>query len=143
MNARQIALLTQQLIKACGGLEEASDACKQIARHYSVQQLSRCQTPGSGCFLPLDIVAALEGYCGEPVISRAFVEARPAASEARDLVKEACEAAETVSDLQREIRLAASDGVITQAERDRLSRLHAEAESQLRDVAAVISGEVA
>lgn len=143
MNARQIALLTQQLIKACGGLEEASDACGKIARNYSVQQLSRCQTPGSGCFLPADIIVALESYCGEPVMSRAFVEARPSASEARDLVKEACEASETVSDLQREIRLAASDGVITQAERDRLAKLHAVAEGQLRDVAAVINGDVA
>jgi hypothetical protein len=135
MTPRQHALLARQLIHACGDLQEAAKACRA-----SDTSLSRFQTPGSGHFMPADVMADLEAYCGQPVYSRALVEARPATDEARDLVKEACEASESVTDLQREIRLAASDGVITPRERDRLARLHAQAEEQLRDVAAVIHG---
>jgi hypothetical protein len=138
MTPRQHALLARQLIAACGGLQEAATACRA-----SDTSLSRHQTPDSGQFMPADVMADLEAYCGEPVYSRALFEARPSASQARDLVQEACEASESVSDLQREIRLAAADGKITPRERDRLAKIHAKAEEQLRDVAAVIHGDAA
>jgi hypothetical protein len=131
-------MLARQLIAACGGLEEACRACR-----VSDTQLSRFQTPDAGAFMPADVMAHLEAYCGEPVYSRALFEARPAASDARDLLVEACEATESVTDLQREIRLAAADGKITPRERARLATLHAAAEQQLRDVATVIDGEAA
>lgn len=136
MNDRQHALLARLLIERCGGLAEAAGACR-----VSKSVLSSHQTCGSGCFMPADVMADLEGYCGEPVYSRALFEARPTAADCRDLLKEGCEAAESVVDLQREIRLAAADGVITPRERSRLAEVHARAEEQLRDVGAVISRE--
>ena len=136
MTPRQHAQLARQLIAACGGLQEAAQACRA-----SDTSLSRYQTPDSGCFMPADVLADLEGYCGQPVYSRALFEARPSASIATDLLKEGCEAAEAGVDLQREIRLAAADGVITPRERARLAELHAAAEEQLREVGAVIHRE--
>lgn len=138
MNPRQHALLARQLIEACGTLDEAVQACR-----VSKSVLSGYQTPGAGAFMPADVIADLEAYCGEPVYSRALFEARPATSEAVCLVTECCEATESVSDLQREVRLAAADGLLTPRERDRLARLHATAEAQLRDVGAVIAGDAA
>ena len=39
MSDRLLALMTAKLIDRCGGLQEASDACGQLARYYSVPQL--------------------------------------------------------------------------------------------------------
>lgn len=133
MNPRQHALYAGRLVKACGGLEEAADACR-----VNKSALSTYQTVDSGAFMPADVIADLEAYCGEPIYSRALFEARPAAQNARDMMVEACEASESIVDLQREIRLAAKDGVITPRERARLARLAADATEQLRDVTEVI-----
>lgn len=113
MSDRLLALMTAKLIDRCGGLQEASDACEQLARHYSMPQLSRCQTPGSGCHLPLDILAALERYCGEPVVSRALVRRAGAAPETGRLADLVCEFNEQASDVQRHIREALSDGKLS------------------------------
>ena len=113
MSDRFLALMTAKLIDRCGGLQEASDACEQLARHYSAPQLSRCQTPGSGCHLPLDILAALERYCGEPVVSRALVRRAGAAPESGRLADLVCEFNEQASDVQRHMRAALADGKLS------------------------------
>ena len=138
MTPRQHAHLARQLINACGGPQEAAAACRA-----SDTSLSRYQTPDAGAFMPADVMADLEGYCGQPVYSRALFEARPACSDASDLVKEGCEAAEAGVDLQREIRLTAADGIITPRKRQRLAELHARAEQELREVGEAIHREVA
>jgi hypothetical protein len=135
MNSRQHALLARTLIDACGGLIEAAAACRACK-----SVLSGYQTLDSGHFMRADIIADLEEYCGEPIYSRALFEARPSAAEARDLVAEACEAAESVTELQREVRLAAADGTITPKERARLAQLGAKAKDQLREALEVIDG---
>jgi hypothetical protein len=134
MNRRRHAMLARLLLSECGTLAEAAGACR-----VSVPQLSDYQNPNGESFMPADVIADLEAYCGKPVYSRALFEARPETAEARNLVTEACEAAESASDLQREIRLAASDGVITPAERTRLERRHAKATEELRDVVLVLA----
>lgn len=116
MNDRLLALLTSKLIDRCGGLNEASAACEQLARPYSVTQLSRCQTVGSGCFLPIDIVAALESYCGDPVVSGSLAERASVKVQTADLLASACEAAEEGSDVLRVIRAAIRDGKLTRRE---------------------------
>jgi len=136
LNRRRHAMLARQLLEACGTLAEASAA---TARRISVPQLSDYQSPHGESFMPADVMADLEAYCGKPLYSRALFEARPDVAEALDLVAEACEAAEGVTDLQRAVRLAASDGVITPAERTRLERQHAKATEELRDVGLVLS----
>lgn len=134
MNRRRHAMLARQLLEQCGTLSEAAAACR-----VSVPQLSDYQSPHGESFMPADVMADLEAYCGRPIYSRALFEARPESAEARDLVAEACEAAEGVTDLQREIRLAAADGVITPAERTKLERRHAVATQELREVGLVLS----
>lgn len=135
MNRRKHAMLARMLIAACGTLAEASVA---TARRISVAQLSDYQSATGESFMPADVIADLEAYCGEPLYSRALFEARPDSAAARDLVAEACEAAEEVSTLQREIRKAATDGKITPAERTRLQRRHAEATRNLAEVGEVL-----
>lgn len=105
MNSRQLALLTRQLIALAGGLDESAHACR-----LKKSRLAQCQDPASGAFLPLDVVNALEIYVGEPLISRALVEDRPARLEPDDLVTEACLTAEEGSDLQRLVREARKAG---------------------------------
>lgn len=82
---RWLKLKTRQLIDRCGGLEEASRACRETCRPYSVPHLSRCQVPTAPDYLPIDIVLCLEAYCGEPIITGAMAEARPSAVVAGDL----------------------------------------------------------
>jgi len=115
-------LLTAQLIKRCGGLEEASRACEANGQPYSVAQLSRCQTLNSGCSLPLRIIVCLEEYCGEPVIGQALVEARPSNAQIDCAMTEAAETTEAAAGFQSKVRKAVADGVVTAAEQAELER---------------------
>lgn len=128
MNPRQHARLARALIDACGGLAEASEACGT-----SKSVLSTYQNPEEHATMSARVIADLEAYCGEPLYSRALFEARPSAADARDLLDEACEAAEAVAGFQRKVRLATRDGQITPRERDDLARTGAEAVEQLRE----------
>lgn len=134
MNRRFHARLARQLIEACGGLEEAMSVCR-VGR----SQLSDSQVPHGVAFLPADVIHDLEQHCGQTIYSRALYEARPAAIQVHDLREEVSEATEAVADLQREVRLATRDGVLTPNEQERLARKYAEAEAQLRDVGALIN----
>lgn len=116
MSDRLFALLTEKLIDRCGGLAEASEACGQLARHYSVPQLSRCQTVGTGCFLPLDIIAALERYCGVPVVSRALADRACVDVGAERLADLACAFNEQANDVQRHLRAALADDKLSPRE---------------------------
>jgi hypothetical protein len=136
MTPRQHAFLARQLIGACGGVEEAAQASRR-----STSTLSRYQTPGADQFMPADVICSLERYCGQPIYSRALFEATQDVPAPENLFTEACEATESVSQLQREVRLAAADGVLTPAERQRLAAQHAEAERQLREVGQAIHQE--
>lgn len=135
MNRRTHATLARMLIAACGGLEEAAGVCR-IGR----SQLSDCQSPHGAGFLPADVIADLEAHCGEPVVSRALARAviaeAPEAGEA--LVDAACEAAEAVAALQREVRRALSDGALTPGERTALTREFHAAMRGLGDVGAAL-----
>jgi hypothetical protein len=133
MNRRRHAFLARQLLDVFDSLEEAAKFCR-----VGVPMLSDYQSANGQHFMPADVIADLEAGCGKPIYSRALFEARPETVEARDLLVEACEAAESGSDLQREIRLAAKDGVITATERERLKRRHAQATEELRDVGLVL-----
>jgi hypothetical protein len=127
INARRLATLTRQLILKGGGLDACSEACADMARPYSVAQLSRCQTPGSGCSLPIDIVACLEAHCGEPIVTRAICGQAPAGP-AGDLQDDSCQAVEDVVAIVAAIR---KSGQISPLVQDALHRLIAAARNDL------------
>lgn len=131
MSDRLLALMTEKLIARCGGLSEASIACAELARPYSVTQLSRCQTVGSGCYLPIDIVAALERYCGEPVVSRALADRSTVDVAGARLADLACVFSEQASDVQRHLRKALADDRLSPREIKEGHRQIAEAREAL------------
>ena len=109
---RWLKLNTKLLIKACGGLEEASAACAESCRPYSVPHLSRCQRPDGPDFLPIDIVLCLEAYCGQPIVTAAMAEARPAGDVVGCLRDEVADVIERGGDLSRAVRAAMADGQV-------------------------------
>ena len=72
MTPRQHAKLARALIMACGGLDEAAAACR-----VGKSSLSDYQLPQIAAFMPADVMADLEAYCGEPIYSRELVAERP------------------------------------------------------------------
>lgn len=107
---RWLKLKTKTLIKACGGLEEASRACEESCRTYSVPHLSRAQNvayPDS--YLPIDIVLCLEAYCGQPIVTQAMADARPAGQPVGALRDEVSDLSERVGDVSRAVRAAEAD----------------------------------
>lgn len=105
---RWLKLKTKMLIKACGGLAEASAACEAACRPYSVPHLSRCQRAETFDFLPVDIVACLEEYCGRRIVSDALVAARPDGVEAGCIRDEVSDWGERHGDLSKAVRQALS-----------------------------------
>nr|WP_314123461.1 phage regulatory CII family protein [uncultured Brevundimonas sp.] len=135
MRPLQLKMKFGKLIEECGGLKEASQACEDLARRYSVPQLSRCCTPNTPDFAPIDIVMALEEYCGQNIVSAAMAEQRPSERSAvGDLMDEASEATEVVALLQRHVREARSDGRISPREAKAIIAQAEAAIEQLRDV---------
>jgi len=134
VNRRAHALAARRLIAACGGLIEAAAACR-----VGKTQLADYQSAEGVGFMPADVMADLEAYCGAPIYSRVLVEARPAGPDTRDLAREACDAAEAGGRLQHAARRASDDGAISERERRELVDIYAEALDQLRQVGALLS----
>lgn len=135
MKPLQLKLKFKQLVDRCGGLKEASEACSALARPYSVQHLSRCQTPNTADFAPIDIVMALEEYCGENIVSTAMADCRPSKRAAPgDLRDEASEATEVTALLQRHVRKAMADGKLSPREAQSIVTHAEQGIEQLRDV---------
>lgn len=109
---RWLKLKTKSLIKACGGLEEASIACAETCRPYSVPQLSRCQNVNAPDYLPIDIVLCLEAYCGQPIVTQAMAERRPAETSVGCLRDEVSDFIERGGDISRAVRQAMDDGQV-------------------------------
>lgn len=126
MHARYARLL----IEACDGLLAAAEVCR-----VGKSQLSDYQSPTAEAFMPADVIADLERHCGRPIYSQALREAAdPDQRRLSDLTAEVCQAVESAASLQRDIRLATSNGRLTPGERERLGRRHAAAVSELADV---------
>lgn len=129
------ALLARDLIGACGGLNEAASACR-----LERSRLAMFQDPNSASFMPADVIADLEAYCGRPLYSQALIEARPGGTDHANLAIEVCEAAEAAVDLQRVTRRALADGKLTYAERKQVEAALAAVLTELRQVAAAADG---
>ena len=131
MNAKRHALLARQLIAACDGLAEAAENCR-----VETSSLSRFCDPGSGHFMPADVMADLEQYCGEPIYSRALAEGRPAIVQTESLLDEACETTERSATLQQIVRKALADGTVTAAERAEIAAALVAFDDQARELRA-------
>lgn len=83
MNARRHARLAHDLIEACGGLDEAAQACR-----VGKTRLSDYQNPAASCSMPADVMADLEAYCGRAIYSGALSQARPTAPVCGEVVTE-------------------------------------------------------
>ena len=143
MNAapnRWLKLKTKQLIKACGGLEEASRACAESCRPYSVPHLSRCQVATAPDYLPIDIVLCLEAYCGEPIVTGAMCEARPSAITPGDLRDELSDVVEGGAALLARYRTAMADGRLDTHERADFSAALDALVDEVRQAQAALAG---
>lgn len=135
---RQHASWARLLIKACGGLDEASRACR-----LSVSQLSRCQDGNDPNVLPVDVIADLELYCGQAIYSRALVsllEGSTSQSVPADLVSEACDVGEAGAELQACMRRAVTDGKLTEAEMRAIAQKADRVRKELADLDRVLAG---
>lgn len=139
MSSLWLKAQTRKLIKACGGLEEASRACADECRNYSVQQLSRCQNADAPDLLPIDIVACLEAYCGEPIVSRAMYDARPATASSGELREEACDVIEAAGALFARIRAAQADGKICRREAAEIAAVFETLKAETREAEAALA----
>ena len=99
MDPMRHAWLARSLIDACGGLPASADVCR-----LAKSRLSEFTIPTSGAYMPADVIADLEAYCGRPIYSQALVEARPGYSENAGLLVEVCETTEQAAELQRLVR---------------------------------------
>lgn len=129
MDARQHAHLARQLIAKCGGVDEIvrNKACR-----LKKSRLYELTDPTAGRYLHVDVIAELEAYCGEPVYSRALVEARPHKLEVRSLEEEACEATQRAARLQETVRKAAASGRLSHAQRMRIETWIIQLEQDVR-----------
>lgn len=72
-----LKLATVALVTACGGNANAAQIIEAmgVREKCSTSQIHRYGAPintkdGFECYMPADIVAALESHCGQPIISR-------------------------------------------------------------------------
>lgn len=94
MNPRRHARLARELIEACGGLEEASHNCR-----VSKSGLSDYQNVCVVSFMPADVMADLEAYCGQPIYSQAVADLRPSTPDVGDALTETHEAVQAAAAL--------------------------------------------
>ncbi len=142
VTARMHALLARELIAACGGLDEAAGACR--LKKSRLSECCQAQAPepdGPNAYLPIDVVAELEAYCGRPIYSQALVDARPSAPGER-LVDEACDVAEGAAALQHLVRrLEAEKRPLTPREKTVIDAAVLKLERELSDVRATVDLE--
>jgi hypothetical protein len=105
-NARH-ASLAGQLYAACDGVPEI---LKVGACRLDKTRLYEFADPRAGAYMPADVIADLEAYCGQPIYSQQLLENRPSAVEAKALMTETMELAEFTVALMGYVRIATSDG---------------------------------
>lgn len=132
---RRLAHATQRLVKLCGGADEAAAACR-----VSATQLGRYTDPLIvDAWIPADIVAELEGYCGERVVSALLVELRPFRPEHAGPVEEGCDVGESGLAVQAAVRRAYADGELTPAEQAAIERTIACHEQEIAQLRAALA----
>lgn len=133
MSNAQHAQLARDLIRACGGARKAAALCRlERSRLYEFEDET------GDAYMPADIIADLEEYCGDPIYSRGLVENRPSAVEPGRLVDETSSLTEISASLQAYARSAVADDVVTRVEKRQLLALLAKIKDQIRSAEAAI-----
>lgn len=127
LSPREHARLADALISECGGLPEASRACR-----VSMGVLSTYQNPNRPeCNMPGDVIADLEKHCRQPIYSSFLFGMQDRAQDIGDLRELPCQATEEAADFQAFIRRALADGRLTRNEIDQARRELSDARSVL------------
>jgi hypothetical protein len=130
------ALLARDLIAACGGLDEAASASGRLKR----SRLAEFQSVNSGAFMPADVMAALEAYCGKPIYSAAIAAALPSAA-GEHLLAEVCAVSEDSALMQRLVRdLVATGRPMTPREKSVVAAGMLRLAQELREAQATVEG---
>ncbi len=116
MTPRKHAALARALCKACGGFEEAATACR-----LGKTALSNAATVHKNYFLPIDVIADLEIYCGRPIYSRGLVDAVPLGADG-DIVADAIELTQKSAALNAQLHQAMKNGGLSPNEMTALHR---------------------
>lgn len=123
------AACARRLVRACGTLEEAADACR--LQKSRLQEFTDATT---GALMPVDVIAALQEHCGRPIYSEALTARLPPAASCAGAGEEACFFTEAAAQLQAEIRRALADGRLCEREKRELGLLLQTAELRLRNL---------
>lgn len=133
MNRRQHVAAARSLIAECGGLEEASSACR-----VSVPSLSNYQNPRGDAFMPADVLADLEAYAGVNTYSSRLFECAHSAMPSGDLEADTLKLNIHVAGLAERAHDAMKDGILSAGERIVLTA----AVSQIREAVNAIDAAV-
>ncbi|MBO9710693.1 MAG: hypothetical protein J7521_21025 [Caulobacter sp.] len=128
MNAERHADLARELILACGGFEAAALICR-----LKKSQLQRCCDPGSGRFLPIDVVDALELACKRRIYTDGLREAAEARPPIETLMTEVAELTEISAEAQCLVRTSTSDLKLDAGEKRALRRMAAKVRCRSAD----------
>ncbi len=125
MSPMRHALLARLLTEACGGQCESAKVCR--LERSRLGDFANPNVPDA--FMPADVIADLEAFCGKPIYSRALLEEVPPGADSGDPLTEACELTEKSAALQRLVREAGP--AIGAADRQRISAAMAEVADEL------------
>ena len=134
LSHREHARLARELIDACGGLEEAANACR-----VRKSALSGYQNPEDPSTMPADVMDALEEYAGQgPTYSGAIAERRMFPAKVTGCLKElAFDLAQESMDVVTAVRDAMADGSLSANDLDRIASAERDAEQALEAVRAL------
>lgn len=126
MTRREHARAARKLIKACGGLKEAADACR-----VGMSELSDYQSPTGKYFMPADVIFDLEQEAECRVYSRTLFERGPVATDEQSLPEQAAELTFSAVDIQRAFLAAFADRELTPNEVDQVLKQCADTRERL------------
>ena len=133
--------LARALIKACGGLPGAAQACRLAGRRCSVTVLSTYQNAQHPASMPADVIDLLEQQCGQAIYSAKLAASidRPVLVDC-DPREASYDLSEEVLDMQAETREAVRDGRLSPREIARLRAELSEVESAAETLRNTIAG---
>lgn len=137
MNPRQHAVLSRKLQDACGG----ADACVTLLETTPFKMgrtfIYECRDASTGRTMPIGAIAVLEAACGQKIYSSA-VYVNEAPTDAECALSEVFELNETGGALQRMVRLAVEDGIVTEHEKREIEPILQLIEARARGVRAAM-----
>jgi len=126
----------RSLITACGGLEEAAEACR-----VSVSSLSTYQIPRGEAFAPADVIADLEAYAGVNTYSARLFECAHAAMPSADLESDTLALNIDAAALAQAAHRAMEDGALSAGERIALAETIGKIRTAIEAIDACVNDE--